>query len=177
MAPPDPEAWSGATARKPAQFALAKAPDNGVQHAYADGSTLCGISDGSVTVYRTLFRADSPSACARCQQLAGQHPTDPCVQERLLSAIGEAAPAPLRDDLSRALRRGANVRLWINGPAASLVRHYANLEHIVEGSADVAAALPPTGSIGLARVEDGPDHYLVILPPGGSPGIGRLLAG
>jgi hypothetical protein len=173
MAPIDPATWSFDAAREPEMFALAKSSEGVIEHAYGDNGTLCGIPGESVEIYRSLFRANLSSACATCREVAAAAPTVPCVQERLFNLITEATPATLRDDLSRALRRGANVQLWINGPAKSLTQHYARLDDIVEGHDSVTSALPTTGSMGLARVEDEPHHYLVILPPDGLPAIGR----
>lgn len=70
--------------------------------------------------------------------------------------LRDADPGEARDDLLAALRKGAQVRLWIRGPASVLAEHYAGLDSLTEGVAPVNDALNTTTAIGLARVDDSP---------------------
>ncbi|SCL39857.1 hypothetical protein GA0074692_5508 [Micromonospora pallida] len=82
----------------------------------------------------------------------------------------------MREELLDALRRGAEIKLWINGPAVSLAKHYAQLDRIVEGGSAMVAALSVHGSVGLARVEHGPWQFIVVLTDHGPPLIARATA-
>jgi hypothetical protein len=171
------EGWSFATARKPALFATAiHPPTPDVQHAYDGEESLCGISEVQLEVYRHLFAPEDTSACPICRQRAAAAPTQPCGQERLHDRVLAAAAGPIRAELLDALQRGADIRLWINGPAADLAKHYGRLDQIVEGRPAVVAALDGDASVGLARVEDGPWQFIVVLPDHGPPLIARATA-
>ncbi|MFF5054160.1 hypothetical protein ACFY1S_13355 [Micromonospora sp. NPDC000663] len=127
-------------------------------------------------MYRHLFDREDASACVTCRQRAAAAPTRPCGQERLHDRLLAAAAGPVREDLLDALRRGAEIKPWINGPAASLAKHYAQLDRIVEGSPALIGALSVNGSVGLARVEHGPWQFIVVLPDQGPPLIARATA-
>lgn len=75
-----------------------------------------------------------------------------------------------------ALRQGAEIRLWINGPAVTLAKHYIPLDRIIEGGSAVVDALAVGGSVGLARVQHEQWEYVVVLPDGGPPLIARATA-
>ncbi|MFD8392643.1 hypothetical protein ACFV2N_26450 [Streptomyces sp. NPDC059680] len=161
--------WSFATARETARFGAGEAAGvPGVEHAMADSGTLCGIAEHKVTRYRHLFDLADPQGCPRCRQEAEAAPTQPCAQERLHDTLQTAAPGEARDDLLTALRRGARVRLWLHGPAATLARHYAKLDTLTEGAEPAAEAFDAATTIGLARVDDGAWRFLVVLPEDGS---------
>ncbi|MFD9688858.1 hypothetical protein ACFWXO_24255, partial [Kitasatospora sp. NPDC059088] len=82
------------------------------------------------------------------------------------------AEGPLRADLLAALRRGAPVPKWFNGPADFLASH-ARLDELTEGAAPAAAAFEAQ-TLSLAVAEDGPWRYLVVLPhDGGAPLLAR----
>ncbi|WP_142211914.1 hypothetical protein [Streptomyces sp. SLBN-118] len=106
---------------------------------------------------------------------AADAPTEPGVQERLHRRVKDAEPGSLRDALLAALQKGADVRLWINGPADQMVRHYAKLDRIVDGGGGepLGAALRAGGRLGLARVVHGAREFVVFLPEGGAPFIAR----
>jgi hypothetical protein len=177
MTSADRDGWSFATAREPARFAAARQPlSPDVEHAIGGDETLCGIPGEQVDVYRHLFRPDGESACARCQEKAAAAPTERCAGERLHDLALTAAEGPMRDELIDALRQGADITLWINGPAASLAKHYAMLDQIVEGREPVVAALRTNDSIGLARVIHGSWQFIVVLPSKGRPNIARATA-
>lgn len=171
------EGWSFATAREPTQFGLAvvrAAPQ--VQHAYGGEGTLCGIPERRIEVYLTLFDSEDASSCQSCRQRAATAPTQPCGQERLHARVLTAVAEPVREELSAALRRGADIKLWITGPAASLAKHYARLDRIVEGGPAVVAALDVSPTVGLARVEHGRWEFIVVLPDQGPAVIARARA-
>ncbi|WP_144056893.1 hypothetical protein [Micromonospora lupini] len=177
MTSADQEGWSFATARVPAQFGAAIQPlTPGVQHAWGDEETLCGLVEDQIELYLHLFDREDASACPTCRQQAVAAPTQPCGQERLHDRVLAAAAGPRREELLDALRRGAEIKLWINGPAASLAKHYAELDRIVEGSPALIAALSVNGSVGLAKVEHGPWQFIVVLPDHGPPLIARATA-
>lgn len=97
------------------------------------------------------------------------------MQERLHDEILAADPGPLRDELVDALRCGADIPLWINGPALR-IKIYAKLENVIHGSERIAAMLNATDRIGIARVVSGPWVFIVVLPATGHPVIARAIA-
>ncbi|WP_265560161.1 hypothetical protein [Streptomyces hygroscopicus] len=160
--------WSFATAREPARFGaggLEGAP--GVEHAMADAGTLCGIPEQQITRYRHLFHAEGRQACARCRRQADAAPAQPSPQERLHDRVRAAAQGRARDDVLAALRKGAKIALWINGPSATLAQHYARLDELTEGAGPAADALEAAAASGLACVEDGSWRFIVVLPENG----------
>ncbi|BCY05400.1 DUF5364 domain-containing protein [Actinoplanes sp. L3-i22] len=174
MTSSDGSDWSFDTAREPALFGLAvdeATPEK--QHAYRGDGTLCGLPDHRVVAYRTLFHPENAKACPACRQQCEAAPTLPSVQERLHDQVLEAEEGPLHEELLAALLVGADVRLWISGPAAQMAKFYARLDQIVDGRAAVAAALDTGGIAGLARVQYGSWEYIVALPHGGRATIGR----
>ncbi|MEU5160269.1 hypothetical protein AB0G74_11755 [Streptomyces sp. NPDC020875] len=161
---------SSETAREPAWFAACQvngAP--GVDHAAGPRGTLCGIAARCVTYYLHLFEPEALQSCRRCRHLAENTPPGPSVQERLHNRVLAATGGPARDDLLAALRRGAAVTLWIDGPARSLTRSYAALDELSEGKEPAARTLLAAETIGLARVEADPWRFLVVLPGDGTP--------
>ncbi|MFJ6167881.1 hypothetical protein ACIQH6_22360 [Micromonospora orduensis] len=177
MTSADQKGWSFATARVPTQFGAAIHPlTPAVQHAWGDEETLCGLVEDQIELYRHLFDREDASSCPTCRQQAAAAPTEPCGQERLHDRLLAAGAGPMREDLLDALRQGAEIKLWINGPATSLAKHYAQLDRIVEGSPALIAALSVNRSVGLARVEHGPWQFIVVLPDHGPPLIARAPA-
>ncbi|GIG03261.1 hypothetical protein Cci01nite_83540 [Catellatospora citrea] len=170
--------WSFATAREPSRFGAAIArSERETEHALGDeGATLCGVAEQAVDAHRHFFRPGHPSACPVCRERAAAAPTQPSGQERLYDIIQAAASGPVRAELSSALQRGANIRLWIYGPARGLAEHYARLDEIVEGGPAVAEALNVDGSIGLATVDHGRWQFVIVLPDNGPPLIARAAA-
>jgi hypothetical protein len=177
MTPDSHGGWSFAAAREPARFSVVeenRAP--GVDHALGPHDrTLCGIPERLTTVYRSLFRPDAPASCPRCRELALAAPTEPCAQELLHRRVRTAAPGAARDDLLAALLKGAEVALWINGPAASLAKHHARLDGLTEGAGPVTEALATATTLSLARVEHAPWRFVAVLPlyGGGRPLVAR----
>ncbi|MEU9121061.1 hypothetical protein AB0C96_14585 [Streptomyces sp. NPDC048506] len=170
-----PDGWSFATAREPARFSACEvngAP--GVEHAVGARGTLCGKSARHTTRYLHLFDRGAVHSCLRCREKAEAAPTEPSGQERLHDRVQAAAQGRVRDDLLAALRKGARVAVWINGPSAALARRYAKLDELTDGAGPVADALDAAAAIGLARVEDGPWRFIVVLPEdGGCPLVAR----
>ncbi|MEU8387300.1 hypothetical protein [Micromonospora sp. NPDC048843] len=174
----DQEGWSFAIARVPAEFAAAvHLLRPGVEHAWNSEETLCGLVEDQIELCRHLFDREDAAACPTCRQQAAVAPTRPCDQERLYDRVLAAAAGPTRDELLDALHRGAEIKLWINGPAVSLAKHYVQLEHSVEGGPAMVAALSVNRRVGLARVEHGPWQFIVVLPDHGLPLIARATAG
>ncbi|MFI0940886.1 hypothetical protein [Streptomyces sp. NPDC021020] len=169
------EGWSFAGAREPSRFGACQLDDApGVDHAVGPRGTLCGITGRPLTTYRHLFAPSAPHSCPRCTDLAAAAPTQPSTQERLHDRVLAAAPGEVRDALLAALRRGAAVRLWLDGPAATLTAHYARLGELTEGAGAAAGALASAARPGLAEVEAGELRYLVVLPDdGGAPVVAR----
>jgi hypothetical protein len=165
VTPADREGWSFAAARVPAEFAAAVYPPTPeLEHALGNTVTLCGIAEEHVVVYRHLFAPETASACPICRQQAASAPLKPCVQERLHELVLAADAGPMRESLLDALRQGAEITFWINGPAASLARYYVQLDQIGEGSAAVVAALSTNEPVGLAKVEHRHGQFIVVLP-------------
>ncbi|GGJ73517.1 hypothetical protein [Streptomyces brasiliensis] len=167
--------WSFATAREPARFGVCEvngAP--GVEHAVGARGTLCSISARHTTRYLHLFDPGAPHSCLRCRQRAEAAPTEPSAQERLHDRVRAAAQGKVRDDLLAALRGGAKVSLWINGPSASLAEHYAGLDELTDGAGPTVEAFGAAATVDLARVESGPWRFIVVLPAdGGGPFVAR----
>ena len=177
MASANGEGWSFATAREPDKFTACIYPSlPSVEHAMGHGrnETLCGIPGDQVVVYRHLFSANGAKVCHRCGERAALAPDQPCGQERLHDEILAADPGPLRDELVDALRGGADIPLWINGPAVH-VKSYVKLEN-VDDSERIAAMLNATDRIGIARVVSGPREFIIVLPATGNPVIARTIA-
>src|SRR5262249_32473421 len=107
-----------------------------------------------------------------CGVKASTAPTQPSAQERLHDRVFAATASPLLDQLTAALRRGARVRRWINGPAQGISR-YAGFDHITEGRDALAAALRPDDRLGIAEVEDPAGNFIIVLPDNAPPVIGR----
>ena len=169
------DGWSFATAREPARFGACEVNGvPGVEHAVGARGTLCGTSARHTTRYLHLFDPGALHSCRKCRGRAEAAPTEPCAQERLHDKVRSTVQGKVRDDLLAALRRGAKIALWINGPSASLAKHYAKLDELTEGAGPAAEACATATTIGLARVEDGPWRFVVVLPEdGGSPLVAR----
>ncbi|MEU2655142.1 hypothetical protein ABZ615_07440 [Streptomyces sp. NPDC007325] len=166
--------WSFATARETAVFGAAERNGvPGIEHAMAGRGTLCGIPGHQVTSYRHLFAPAKRRACPDCRRQAEAAPTKPCAQERLHDRLQDADPGQTRDDLLAALRKGANVGLWLHGPASQLARHYADLDSLTEGAEAAVEALNTTTSIGLACIEDGAWRFIAVLPDDSRPLVAR----
>ncbi|MET8639332.1 hypothetical protein [Streptomyces sp. NPDC004680] len=75
----------------------------------------------------------------------------------------------MRDELLAALRKGANVRLWINGRSSDLAKFYARLHELTHGAGPAAEAFASAATIGLADVEYDLWRFLVVLPQDGGP--------
>jgi hypothetical protein len=169
----DSAGWSFASAREPARFSAAVQngfPD--VEHAAGIRATLCGIPKEQVVIYRHLFSTSSTKACPHCREQAAAAPTQPCTQEQLYDKVLTAAPGQLRDDLLGALRGGARISIWINGPASQIVRHYARPDHITHGANAVQALLTSGDRIGIARVTATPSgEFVVVLSENEAPFI------
>ncbi|MFE5769205.1 hypothetical protein ACFQ7O_12695 [Streptomyces sp. NPDC056485] len=171
------DGWSFAAARVPARFGACEvrgAP--GVEHAGGGRGTLCGMAARCLTTHLHLFEPDALQSCRRCRRAAKDAPTEPCVQERLHERVEAAAEGRIREDLLAALRRGAAVRSWINGPSAYLTGSHARLDELTEGAGPAAEALAAAAATGLAVVEDGRYRYLVVLPDGVG-GVGGVRGG
>ncbi|MFI5665543.1 hypothetical protein [Streptomyces sp. NPDC051704] len=159
------DGWSFATARVAARFGACEvrgAP--GVEHAGGGRGTLCGVAARCLTWYLHLFEPDALQSCRRCRRAAKDAPTEPCVQERLHGRVEAAAGGRIREELLAALRRGATVRLWIDGPSADLAGFHARLDELTEGAEAAAEAFTAAATAGLAVVEDGRWRFLVVLP-------------
>jgi hypothetical protein len=160
----DSAGWSFASAREPATFTAAEESDSPqVEHAFEPPATLCGIPEEQVTLYRHLFDASDISACPRCREQAAAAPTEPCGQERLHDKVLTAAPGPLRNQLLDALRSGAKITIWVNGPA-SVMALYARPDRITHGAGAVQDLLSSGGRIGIARVAQPSGEFVVVMP-------------
>ncbi|MFI7425058.1 hypothetical protein [Nonomuraea sp. NPDC049684] len=126
-------------------------------------ATLCGIPAEQMVVYRHHFRAGGTQACPRCSERAAAAPTAPCGQERLHDKVLTALPSLLRTRLLEALRNGAPITVWINGPA-DRVSVYAHLDHITDGTEVVRDLLATHEPIGIARVTQPSGEFIVVLP-------------
>ncbi|MFI2436755.1 hypothetical protein [Streptomyces sp. NPDC018693] len=174
MAEHERRGWSFASAREPAFFTACEETEApGTGHALSAGRTLCGITRDRLTVYRSPFNPRRTTACPRCRELTDRAPDEPGVQERLHHRVRGAVPGPLREELLAALRQGARVGLWVDGPARTLVRHYGQVERIVEGGGPVEAVVRDDGRLGLARVVNGAREFVVFLPEGDRPFVTR----
>lgn len=116
--------WSFASAREPARFAAAENRDSPqTEHAFRSPGTLCGIAEEQVIVYRHLFEATNIRACPSCREQGATVPAAPCAQERLHNRVLSAAPGHLRARLLDTLRNGAEISIWVNGPASAIAWH------------------------------------------------------
>ncbi|MEU1725966.1 hypothetical protein [Nonomuraea sp. NPDC005692] len=125
-------------------------------------ATLCGIPAEQIVVYRHHFRTSSAQACPRCKRAAAVS-TVPCGQERLHDKVLTAVPGPLRTRLLNALRNGAPIAIWVNGPADRVAVH-AHLDHITDGAEAVKDLLAAHDPIGIARVAQPSGEFVVLLP-------------
>ncbi|GII04208.1 hypothetical protein [Planobispora takensis] len=161
----DNEGWSFASAREPARFAAAehrRSPE--AEHALgADQATLCGIPEAQLDIHRHLFRTDDPRACPRCRQRAAAAPSVACAQERLHDKVLTAAPGALRTWLLNVLRDGAEIGIWISGPADRIAIH-AHADRITDGAETVKNLLATHDRIGIARVVQPFGEFIVLLP-------------
>ncbi|GIJ44642.1 hypothetical protein Val02_15280 [Virgisporangium aliadipatigenens] len=170
QAGPDRPGWSFANARKPAAFGSGTSADR-VEHAVDGERTLCGIPVRDVVLYLHHFVADRRAACPRCAARAATR-DQPSAQERLHKLIAAAEPGPARDDLAAALTRGAEITLWLSSRGPTLARHYAELDELTEGRAEVTEALS-AGHASLAHVLHGPWRSTVVIRENGRPLIAR----
>lgn len=81
----------------------------------------------------------------------------------------------MRDDLLAALRQGAAIKIWVNGPGMSLGQHYGRVGQIVEGGPAVVAAWSTNERVGIARVITDDCQFVVVLPDEGPPSIARAV--
>ena len=79
-----------------------------------------------------------------------------------------AAPGPLRTRLLQVLRSGAEISIWINGPANRIAR-YAHSDRITEGAEAVLDLLASRDRIGVARVAHAAGEFIVVLPRRAAP--------
>lgn len=168
------DGWSFESAREPARFAAAtrfSSPDQ--EHAMGDGSTLCGIAADEVEVYRHLFY-EGERACPLCVEAAREAPTVPSGQERLHDRIEEAESGADRASLLDALRRGARIELWVNGPSDQTAKFFAEADSMAEGAAAARSVLGSNDRVGIAKVSADGTRYVVVLPVSGPPAIARL---
>ena len=170
---PDLQGWRSGPGRRPRFFThceVTEAPGPG--HGLSKGATLCGSPEDRVTVYRSPFDPTRETACHGCRTRAVGDP-EPGVRERLQHRVRGAVPSRLREELLAALRQGAEVGLWVGGPAADLVRRYAQRERIVEGGEPVEALIRADRRLGLARVVHGTREFVVFIPEDGRPFVTR----
>ncbi|WP_369148802.1 hypothetical protein [Streptomyces sp. R44] len=145
-----------------------------MEHAVGERGTLCGKAARHTSRFLHLFVPEAVQSCRPCRRAAEVAPTRPCAQERLHDRVQAAAEGRTRDDLLSALRKGAEIRLWINGPSADLAKSYARLDELTHGSEPAAEAFLSAETIGMADVEDGHERFLVVLPTdGGRPVVAR----
>jgi hypothetical protein len=62
-----------------------------------------------------------------------------------------------------ALRTGAEINIWINGPADKIAP-YAHLDQITDGAEIVQGLLSTHDPIGIARVAQLSGEFIVLLP-------------
>jgi hypothetical protein len=160
--------WSFESARVPAGFAHAtELGGSKLDHAWGPGhATLCGLPEDEVEVFRHWFDARHPGACPRCRDLAAAAPTVPSTQEKLHDLVLTAAPGPHREQLLHILRRGAQIRSWINMSQLH-VGHYLDIGSLTDGAqqvTDLFAALAPGHQLSIARVPHHAGEFVVILP-------------
>jgi hypothetical protein len=160
--------WSFASAREPARFAAAEESGSSqAEHAFQSPATLCGIPDAQVVVYRYLFSLGRVHACPRCRERASAAPTLPSAQERLHDKVLTAPPGPLKGLLLEALRAGARITIWVNGPGT--VAKYARVAAITDGAAAVEHLLASRDPVGVARVAQASGEFIVVLPQQADP--------
>ncbi|MFF3336633.1 hypothetical protein ACFYWX_45310 [Streptomyces sp. NPDC002888] len=173
MSAPELQGWRDGPGRRPPFYAHCEetyAP--GVGHALAAGRSLCGIPRDRLTVYRGPFDPTRDTACPSCRAQTVGDP-EPSLQERLEHRVRGAVPGRPREELLAALRQGAEVGLWVSGPAKDLVRHYAHRERIVEGGEPIEAVVRADRRLGLARVVHGHREFVVFIPQDGRPFVTR----
>ena len=66
------------------------------------------------------------------------------------------------------LRSGAQISIWINGPA-SQIAHYADCDCITEGAEAVLNLLASRDRIGVARIAHPAGEFIVVLPQRAAP--------
>lgn len=161
----DSAGWSFASAREPAGFGAAehrRFPEQ--EHAFgAHRATLCGIPEAQLDVYLHYFQPEDVRACPRCREKAAAVPTVPCSQERLHDSVLAAAPGPLRTRLLDALRTGAQIDIWISGPA-NRIAVYAHADHITDEAQAVTDLLATHDHMSIARVVQPSGQFIVLLP-------------
>ncbi|WP_067829169.1 hypothetical protein [Actinomadura kijaniata] len=176
------EGWSFASARQPARFGCAEqrdAPE--IEHAVTYTGdvffcglprpvTLCGLAGEEFVAVICNFEPDSEHACPRCRVEVLAAPTVPCGQERLHDRVLQAAPSALRTQLLQALRAGAELGIWINGPAER-VAIYAHVDRIAEGRDALVSLLTGRDRVGVARVLQPTGEFVVVLPQSTRPVI------
>ncbi|MFC5188148.1 hypothetical protein [Actinomadura harenae] len=176
------EGWSFASAREPAKFGCAEQRDSPeVEHARTSTAdsffcglpravTLCGLAEEEFVAILRHFEPDAEHACPRCRAEALSAPTVPCGQERLYDRVLEAAPSPLLTRLLQALCTGAELGIWINGPA-EMQAIYAHLDRITEGRDALLPLLTGRDYVGVARVSHPTGEFIVVLPESNKPVI------
>lgn len=167
----DGKGWSFASAREPARFPAAEnrgSPQ--AEHAFRSPATLCGIPEQQVNLYRHLFRPGNIRACPRCCEQAAAAPATPCAQERLHDSVLTAAPGLLRARLLDTLRNGAEISIWVNGPASAIAPH-AHPGRITDGAEAARELLATHDRIGIARVPQPSGEFIVLLPQHADPVI------
>ena len=168
----DSPGWSFASAREAATFTAAyESGSTQTLHAFDGSGTLCGLPEERVEVIRTLFWPGTADACPVCSERAASAPTVPSSQELLHDKVLTAAPGPLRDRLLDALRGGATIAIWVNGPADRVVVHYAQPDRITHEAEAVSNLHSSGGRLGVARVGDASGEFVVVLPEDGPPVI------
>nr|BFE86973.1 hypothetical protein GCM10020093_095740 [Planobispora longispora] len=124
---------------------------------------MCGIPEVQLDVYRHLFGPDDARACPRCREEAAAASSVACVQERLHDKVLTAAPGALRTWLLDVLRNGAEIDVWISGPADRIAVH-AHADRITDGAEIVKDLLAAPAHIGIARVVQPFGEFVVLLP-------------
>ncbi|MBW8485540.1 hypothetical protein [Actinomadura parmotrematis] len=71
----------------------------------------------------------------------------------------------------QALRTGADIGLWLKGPAEDLATRYTRLDHITEGRDALLPLLTGRDEAGLARVLQPAGEFIVVLPKNTEPAI------
>ncbi|MFJ8111760.1 hypothetical protein [Streptomyces sp. NPDC096132] len=177
MPEPHLEGWRFGPGRPPPFLTLCEETEApGTRHGLAKGGSLCGIPQDRLTVYRGPFVPVHDMACPGCRSQVLGDP-EPSVGERLLHRVRGAVPGRPREELLSALRQGAEVGLWVSGPAQELVRRYAGRERIVEGGEPVEAVVRADRRLGLARVVHGTREFVVFIPEDGRPFVARAEPG
>ena len=134
---------------------------------------LCGLT--GVKMYRCVFDPSVPNVCPECREEAVRNPPEPqpSGQEQLHEEL-EPAEGPLRDELRRLLRAGADVGPHIGGNSQSLAKSYVAFDQIVEGADEIRQVLAASGPISLWWAREGGRSFLVVAPRGGVPVVAVL---